>query len=247
MQWKAHPVISKSMAFYARRCDDLILTSARAAFPMDLQKVRVVGQGIDTDLFRIEERPPLGDLIAVARISPVKRVDQIVKAVVEANRNFGTRYTLDIFGPTLAGDERYEEDIRTLIQSSGAEDSVSLHGPVNQDTLPALLNGYRACLNFSTGALDKTSVEAMACGLPVISTNEAITEVMPAELHSTLIVDQHSTDDQARAIHELLGAQDGEIAQLGQRLRSMVVSDHSIERLFDRIVDEIETMLGDRR
>jgi len=246
VHWKAHPIITRSMSFYARWCDDLILTSARAAFPMDLAKIRVVGQGIDTERFRLEERPLLGDLIAVGRIAPTKRVDQMVRAVVIANRSYGTGYKLNIYGPTLAHDEGYAASLEDLIDRLGARDWVTLHGAVQQERLPALLNGHRACLNFTIGALDKTAVEAMACGLPVVSTNDAVTEVIPTDLHPTLIPDKHSTEDQARIIHELLRKPEAEIARLGQRLRALVVSDHSIERLFDRILDEVEPLLENR-
>jgi glycosyltransferase involved in cell wall biosynthesis len=234
------------MAFYARWCDDLILTSASAAFPMDLAKVRVVGQGIDTERFKIEEQPLLGDLVAVGRISPTKRVDEMVRAVAHANRSYGTAYRLNLFGPTLAADRAYAATVEELIDELDAGDLIALNGPVSQDRLPALLNGHRACLNFSTGAVDKTAVEAMACGLPVISTNDAVAEVLPADLHPLLVPDKQSTDQQAARIHELLGQPEEEIGELGGRLRELVVTEHSIDRLFDRVLEEIGTLAEDR-
>jgi glycosyltransferase involved in cell wall biosynthesis len=247
VQWKAHSVISRTMSFYARWCDDLILTSARAAFPMDLSKVRVVGQGIDTARFRIEAQPLLGDLIAVGRITPAKRVEEMVRAVVHANRSYGTAYRFNLYGPTLLEQESYAGGIANLIEELGAGDWVALHGPVHQEQLPDLLNGHRAALNFTTGAVDKTAVEAMACGLPVVTTNDAVTEVLPADLHPLLVCDKVSTEAQARTIHALLGRPKAENARLGQRLRELVITDHSIERLFDRIVEEIEELLEGRR
>jgi glycosyltransferase involved in cell wall biosynthesis len=246
VHWKAHAFISRSMAFYARWCDDLILTSARAAFPMDLSKVRVIGQGVDTDRFQPEERPLLGDLIAVGRITPIKGIAEMVKAVAHANRSYGAGYTFNIYGPTLPGDESYAANVGDLIDRLGASDRVVLHGPVNQDQLPGLLNAHRASLNFSRGAIDKTSVEAMACGLPVVSNNDAIIEVMPPDLAPILVCDKQSTEAQARSIHELLQRPEDELAELGQRLRALAVADHSIERLFDRILEEVEALLGDR-
>jgi glycosyltransferase involved in cell wall biosynthesis len=247
IQWKAHPIITPAMARHARWCDDLIFTSARAAFPMDLDKVRVVGQGVDTNRFRIEERSSLGDLIAVGRIAPIKGVHQMIEAVACANRTYGTQHKLNVYGPTMAADAAYEAEAEALIERLGASDSVALHGPVGQDRLPDLLNAHQASLNFSAGAIDKTAVEAMACGLPVVSTNEAIIEVLPPDLQAILVPDRQSTDDQARVIHELLDRPDAEIEQLGERVRALAVADHSIDRLFDRILDEVETLLWARR
>jgi glycosyltransferase involved in cell wall biosynthesis len=246
VQWKAHPVISRKMAFYARRCDDLILTSARAAFPMDLAKVHVIGQGVDTERFQIAPVERLGDLIAVGRITPTKHVEEMIRAVVHANHTNQTTYRFNIYGPTLPGQEAYEGRMLSLIDELGASDWVALKGPVRQEELPALLNAHRASLNFTYGAIDKTAVEAMACGLPVITNNDAITEIIPLDLQGTLVTDKDDVEAQAAAIHVLLSRPDAEIAQLGQRLRALVVSDHSTERLFDRIVAEIEALPGVR-
>jgi glycosyltransferase involved in cell wall biosynthesis len=247
VQWKAHPVISRKMKFYARWCDDLILTSARAAFPMDLAKVRVVGQGVDTEVFRIEKRPPLGDLIAIGRIAPIKGVEELVKSVAHANRAFGTAHRLNVYGPTLPEQEAYAEQVAQLIDELGADEWVKLNGPVHQERLPQLLNAHRASINLTTGALDKTAVEAMACGLPLISSNDAVAEIMPADLHPLLIVDKRDTERQAEAIHELLRKPQPELEEIGTRLRALAVSDHSTERLFDRILEEIDALLEVRR
>ena len=74
-----------------------------------------------------------------------------------------------------------------------------------------------------------------------------VTEVIPPDPHSILVPHKHSTEDQAGMIHELLRRPEAEIARLGQRLRALVVSDHSIERLFDRVLEEVEGLLRDRR
>jgi glycosyltransferase involved in cell wall biosynthesis len=244
VQWKAHGVISRAMAFYARSCDDLIFTATRASFPMALSKVRVVGHGIDTQAFRTDAGAPLmGDLIAACRIAPSKRVEQMVRAVVRANSTYGTSYRLNLYGPTLPSDEGYAAGIEALIDRLGVRDRVTLHGAVAHERLPSLFNGHRACLNFSRGSLDKSAVEAMACGLPLISTNESVAEIVPLRLAPLLLTDGQSTDAQAAAIHELLRRPDAELARVGEDLRAVVVAEHSIDRLFDRILDDVRTLI----
>lgn len=246
VQWKAHAVVTRAMALYARWCNDLVFTAARASFPMDLPNVRVLGHGIDTGLFRVDPQPRLGDLITTGRIAPVKRLDQMIGAVVHANRAHGAEYRLNIFGPTLDGDAEYAAKIERLIDSSGARDWVTLHGPVPQERLPALLGGHRALLNFATGAIDKSVLEAMACGLPVISTNDSAAEILPADLRPMLVPDASSTELQAGTIHDLLSRPDPELARLGQELRAVVEREHSVDRLFDRILREIQALPGVR-
>jgi glycosyltransferase involved in cell wall biosynthesis len=242
VQWKAHSVITRTMAFYARRCDDLIFTATRASFPMSMSKVRVVGHGIDTQAFRTEPRARVEDLIAVGRIAPTKRIEQMVRAVAHGNRTYGTEYRLALYGPTLPGDEPYAAGIEALIDRLDARSWVTLQGPVLHERLPELFNGHRACLNFTHGAIDKSALEAMACGLPVISTNDAVAETMPSGLRPLLVTDKQRTEGQARTIHELLARPDSELARVGDRLRAIVVADHSVDRLFDRILEDVRTL-----
>jgi glycosyltransferase involved in cell wall biosynthesis len=243
VQWKAHPAISRSMAFYARWCDDLVFTSTASAFPADLPKVRVVGQGIDTDVFRIEERPREGELVTACRISPRKRIEEMVEAVVRANRRFGSGYRFDVYGPTLPGDETYAQRLEALIDRRDARSWIRLRGPVSHDELPRVLNGYRAFVNFAETALDRSVVEAMACGLPVVSTNDSVVDIMPPELHDDLIADKRDVERQAETIHALLARPEPELAELGRRVRAEAVDEHGIERLFDRIIDETRSLL----
>jgi glycosyltransferase involved in cell wall biosynthesis len=246
VQWKAHSVITRAMTFYARRCDDLIFTATRASFPMGVSKVRIVGHGIDTQAFRSEAVAPLGDLIAAGRIAPIKRVAQIVRAVAHANRTYGTAYRLNIYGPTLPGDAAYAAGIEALIDRLDARDWVTLHGPVRHEHLPRLFSGHRVCISFGRGAVDKSALEAMACGLPVISTNDSVAEIIPFDLAPLLITERESTEAQAGTIHELLRQPDAEIVRLGERMRAVVVADHSVDRLFDRILEDVRTLLWDR-
>jgi len=246
VQWKAHPVVTRAMSFYARRCDDLVLTSTRAAFPMQLPKVRVVGQGIDTDMFRPHERQREADLIAVGRITPIKRVEEMIRAVALANERHGAEYWLSICGPVLPADEGYAASIQALIDELGAPPWVRLESPIPQERLPPMLSAHRASINFCMGALDRSVVEAMACALPVISTNRSVSEILPADLRPVLIADERDLEMQASTIHDVLRRTDQDLAALGVRLRDLVVREQSVDRLVDRILDEIESELRSR-
>ena len=246
VQWKAHPAISRAMAFYARWCDDLIFTPAKASFPLDLSKVRAVGHGVDTELFQPREVPSIGDLIAVCRITPRKHVAKMIAAVASANRTFGATFRLDVYGPTLEGQESHAAELQVLLDRLQARDFVTLHEPVTHDRMPDLLNGHRAFLNFSETAVDKAVIEAMACGLPVISTNSSVNEIMPDDLRPDLITDGASDEAQARTIHSLLVRPDAEIAEIGRRMRRLAVNEHSVDRLFERILRDTRELLSAR-
>ncbi len=243
VQWKTHPVLTRAMRFYTRWCNDLVFTAARASFPIDTPKRRVVGHGIDTELFRIEAQPQRGDLVTTGRIAGSKRIDQMARAVAHANRSFGSGYRLNVYGAPAAGKEAYANELEALIGELEASEWVALQGAVAQEELPALLNAHRAFLNFSNTGIDKAVLEAMACGLPVLTTNDSTTELLPSELRPALVAEKDDPEAQAAKVHALLQRPDSELTQLGRQLRAFVENEHGVDALFDRILEEVEELL----
>jgi len=238
-QWKAMPHISARMRFYARYCDDLVFTATPGSFPLAGDSVRVVGHGIDTELFAAPHPgapAPGRDLVTVTRIAPVKRLEEMIRAVAEVRRRFGRAPGLDIVG---ACDARSQDHRRHLLQVIDALDlgaSVRLVGAVEQARLPALLADYRATLNFAETAFDKAAGEAMASGLPVLTTNPRVAEVVPAELHPELVLAAGDPVAQAEAIHQALSWGEATRTSIGERLRQAVVDHHSLDALFAKIL-----------
>jgi glycosyltransferase involved in cell wall biosynthesis len=239
--WKTHPYVSPMMRFSARFCDTKVFTATRNSFPLPLPNVRVVGHGIDTAVFHIKPLPKTGDLVTVGRIAPSKQLDVMLKALAQCNHRYGTSYRLDIYGPTLKMNDEYGEYLRALVEQLDLSSSVSFRGAVPQYQLPEILNHYRLFLSFSKTALDKSVVEAMACGLPLISTNPCVEEILPEHLRPLLLVPVADMDNQAQRIHRLLSSDDRQLSEISQALRNVVIRDHSVTSLIDKILVEMET------
>jgi len=240
--WKAHPHISGWTRLSAR-ASTRVFTSTPAAFPLALPHLIVVGQGVDVKTFTPRPQTVLADLVTVGRIAPVKRLEQMIRAVAHHNARFGSRTRLNIYGPTFAEDGAYARRLEQVTEAAGLSDLVTFKGPVMQDDLPPLLGGYRLFLNFSKTALDRTVVEAMACGLPVLSTNQAVAQMLPPRLRDALVVPEDDLDAQAEGIHRLLSLDAEARADLSAAVRALIVKEHNLEILIGRIVQE----MGSRR
>lgn len=238
-QWKAMPHVSARMRFYARWCDDLIFTATPGSFPMQLDKVRVIGHGIDTDLFRPGSLERTRDLIVVTRIAPIKGLHQVVRALAECRRRFGVAPTLDIVGPCDSKSESYRRSLIQLVADLGLQGSIGLLGSIDQHKLPELIGRYRATVNFSETAFDKAAGEAMASGLPIVTSNPRVAEILPPELHPLLVVPADNVAAQAAAIHDVLEWDEAERARVGTRLRGVIVNEHGLDALFDKVLAEI--------
>ncbi|MGQ0743938.1 MAG: glycosyltransferase family 4 protein [Acidimicrobiales bacterium] len=245
-QWKAQPHVSARMAAYARWCDDLIFTATPGSFPESAKPggVRVVGHGIDTGHFRPPVAPviPERDLVALGRVAPIKRLGVVLDAMA-ACATLGFKPTLDIVGPSPVGDP-VAAGLLSRARELGCESQVRFMPAVAHESVPALLSRYRAMVNFSDTAFDKAAGEAMACGLAVVTTNPCTVEMLPSILVSRLAADHDDPADQARIITEVLGWDATTRAQVGEQLRQVIVANHSLDSLFDKILDQIAVDRG---
>jgi glycosyltransferase involved in cell wall biosynthesis len=244
--WKAHPHVSARMRFYARFCDDLVFTSTPGSLPLALDKVKVVGQGIDTDVFRPASGRPDRDLVVLGRVSPIKRIEQVVAALAEVRRLTGRAPSVDIVGPVPKQARPYRLELDRAIEEAELTGAVRFIGTVPHDEIPALLGRYRASVNLAETAFDKSAGEAMACGVPVVTSNARVAEVMPADLRSRLTVSGDDATAQAARITEVLAWDDAVRADVSRHLRDTIVRDHSMHTQVGRILDLIDEHL-DRR
>ncbi len=147
-----------------------ILTAAEGSCNLQSKKVRVTGHGIDTDHFR----PIAGvskdiDLITVGRITESKNLKTLVNILAKVRKVHDV--SLTIVGTAVTETERaHEASLRGHIDSLGLTPHVHFTGRVSQSELPRVLNQAKVFVTAAqNGSLDKAMLEAMACGLPVVS------------------------------------------------------------------------------
>jgi glycosyltransferase involved in cell wall biosynthesis len=240
-QWKTHSHVSRRMAFYARWCDDLVFTATPSSFPLALPNVRVVGHGIDMHLFRPlpADGPATADLIAVGRLTPVKRLDRVVSALAACRDSSGRVWSLDLCGPQLEGDRQYRATLDDLVARLELSGSVRFLGPASHDEMSALLGRYHAAVNFSDTGFDKAIAEAMACGKPVLSTNACFAELLPDDLRELLVLDHDDVTAQARGITRVLELDELERRNVGEHLRAIIAEHHGLAQFWGKILSEI--------
>jgi L-malate glycosyltransferase len=240
-QWQAHPYVNLVTGFNVRFCTTAVFTSTANALPIDSPKVRVIGQGVDTARFHAE---PIGkdrQLVTVGRVSPVKRLDRMIRVLALLNRDYGRSFTLDIYGPTAQRDRDHLRALEMLVAELGVSDYIFFRGAVPHAQLPRILNRYQLFLNYSETALDRAVVEAMACGLTVLFTNPCVAEILPTELKSSLMIPRDDITAQAERIQQFLSMHEDERTSIGSLLRDIVLRDHSVDAILDKIVQEMES------
>ena len=179
--WYAHGSVTRRL-HRAHAHASCVITSTPEGFRIPSPKVRVIGQGVDTDLFvPAANRPDTATIVAVGRVSRRKRVDLMLESLAWLKTHAPQLpFTLRIIGPTLTrDDERYAEELEQMASASGLRGAVTFEGPLPVDRLPQIYASSFLHLNLSeTGSMDKAILESLASGLPTLTSNEAAFAVL---------------------------------------------------------------------
>jgi glycosyltransferase involved in cell wall biosynthesis len=223
----------------AERLVDHVVTSSLEGFRLESTKCVPLGHGIDTDAFcpSTPGRAPAGPftVLAAGRIAPIKGLDTVVEGVALARSQRGVDLRLRLVGEPATADADFAQGLRRRIEALGLVDAVELPGAVRHDRMVEEYRAADVLVNLSpTGGQDKVVLEAMACGLPVVTSNDAFRE--PLGVSGSLVVPEQDASALAARLWWLVGLSTEERGALGAQLRSEVVRHHGLSQLVDRLL-----------
>lgn len=237
MLWYTHKDVSWRLRA-AVVLADVIVTASKESFRLETPKVRIMGHGIDTELFKPGiPNPGVGvRILTVGRISSTKRLLEMLEVLDELERH-GENFHFTIVGkPMTASEFAYGKELEQAIAKRPYASKVHMQGSVEHTKLPALLSQADIFLNFSTtGSMDKAVLEAMAVGVPVITSNEAFRKLL--DPHG-LWVFSSEPRVVCNTIEQFMKRADR--AQVSQLLRKEVQEHHALSRLIPAIIRELD-------
>jgi colanic acid/amylovoran biosynthesis glycosyltransferase len=222
-----------------------------AAFGCDAQKVLIHRMGVDCRIFPFRSRHPdpgrPARIVTVARLVEKKGIEDGIRAIVRLARSgLNVEYLVAGSGPLLGRLERTVEDL-------GAHAFVKLLGARRQPEVRELVGGADVFLAPSrtdpSGDVEGIPVsimEAMACGLPVVSTyHSGIPELVENGV-SGFLVKEGDVGGLEERIRRLLENPRARLA-MGSKGREIAERDFNIDRLNDRLVEIYTELLARRR
>ena len=234
--WYAHKSVTKRLV-RAVELIDRVFTVSTDSFRVSTPKLCALGHGVDTELFRPENHLESTHMriVTTGRIAGSKHLIEML-GVLDVLHARGEKFSFTIVGDAKSPEEeRYAAQLKTEIAKRPYADRIELLGAVSHHELPALLHTHDVFFNFSgTGNMDKAGLEALAVGLPLLTTNEAFE---PLVGRWGLYVHNKDPEAIADALLRFLSRSD-QPAVLAT-LRNKVVEEHSLSRLIPRILKEL--------
>lgn len=242
--WYAHGYVPPTL-YVAEKLAHVVFASTKSGFRIATPKLRVIGQGIDTEAFPFIERDHPQEpfrILVVGRISPVKDYETLIRATARLVRGGRNVETIIAGGAGLPEQETYLAKLKALAAELAIPEKIRFVGPVPNARIIEYLREADCFANTSnTGSLDKAMAEAMATGLPTVSSNIAMREVF-GSLSECLMFgagDDKGLAGQLSAIMEMSAKERNE---LGTRLREIVVREHNLRSFVGKILNGIESI-----
>jgi glycosyltransferase involved in cell wall biosynthesis len=200
------------------------------------KNVIIVGNGVDESTFSPAKEPKTEDYILyVGRLSYRKGLIDLL----DAAKIISKKYTIKFF---LIGKGELKNKLEKIIKKENLENNVYLLGHVEQKEL---INFYRNATlfvmpsNYESGPL--VLLEAMSCGVPVISTAVGIAPEVIDDSNGILI-ETRSPEKLASAISLLLGNK--ELREFkGKNARRTIEDTYTWDRVTDRVEQIYKTVV----
>jgi glycosyltransferase involved in cell wall biosynthesis len=238
--WYAHGTVTDELR-RAHQHVTRVITSTPEGFRIASDKVKVIGQGIDTTLFTVQEQAhnPTS-IITVGRVSSRKRIDlmvDVISALRELEPELPSEFVV-IGGPLTDDDRVYVQQTMDKAARLHLDECIRWVGFLPVNDIPDYYRTAFLHLNLSlTGSMDKTVMEALAAGCPVLTSNEAFRTLL--KHHSDFLVQDENPKAIAQQILRIY-RQYSDIDRCA--LRHLVVGKHDRATYVKRITDELREL-----
>lgn len=205
--------------------------------PTAAPRIQVLHHGIDLRRFVAGSGIGSGRIVSVGRLVPKKGFADLI-AALELLKRDGIGFEAGIFGGGPLHDE-----LLARTQAAGLRDRVRFHGARTQD---AIIGAYQRAGLFvlapvitesgDRDGIPNVLVEAMACGLPVISTRVSGIPELITDGVDGILVEPHDPGALAHGMARML-ADRSLAARLGLAARRKVEQRFDIRTATDRLIE----------
>ncbi|MCG2694872.1 glycosyltransferase family 4 protein [Candidatus Parcubacteria bacterium] len=233
--WYTHKNVDLKLKI-AEKLVNIIFTASKESFRLESKKLRIVGHGIDIDKF-IPDRNYLKkdnffEIVTIGRISTTKNQFLMIEAINLLIEQDIKNFIFNIVGaPITDVDKKYYEELKEYIEENKLENFVKFIGSVSHAEILPYYQKSDIFVNLSdTGSIDKVVLEAMSCGVYVLTSNDAFKSILPNEF-----LLEKNLEILASKIKNFIKQGREEKSMIIKKLRDIVVENNSLPELIKKI------------
>jgi len=221
----------------------LVFTASEKSLNIKNRKVRIMGHGIDTDLFKGGQEKQKGDVVNilhVGRITAIKNLEVLLEAAAILKEKWNRIFKITLIGsPATPVDLEYKKRLENVIKKNSLETFVSFVGSVGNNKIPDHYREADITVNLApTGGIDKAVLESWSTGTPCFVSNEAFREYFGNDAN-IFIFKQGDEKDLAEKIVKFLSLPDKK--EIKKRVSDIVRQKSDVVSLIKEISSIIKT------
>ncbi len=218
--WRNHK-IGNLITTTAVYLSNQVFCTSTQSYTARFEKTLLMPVGIDTNFFKPDKSISVvpRSILALGRISPVKRLEILIEALLELQRQ-NIKFSCSIVGsPISKQDIDYQVSLITLAGPLIKAGSLTFQLAVSPSDTPNIYRKHEIYVNVTpAGSMDKTIFEAMACGSLVLVRNEEVVTNLANQLIVFLNNSKEEKEDEQQAN------------------RGLVEKNHSLTSLISQLV-----------
>lgn len=236
--WYNHPLGNLTAKIGVLFSNRVFCTSVYS-FASRYSKTVLMPVGVDTSLFKplpdVKKEP--NRILCLGRISPIKKLEHLVAAAKILDSESVDFELLIVGDPVSDRDKEYKINLEKAASVLLNKGKVIFERSIPNYETPVLYNSSGVFVNLTpTGSLDKTTFEALACGTLILVSNKVFREFFPEYLRELCLFEEGNVEDCASKVQRLFALNGADKKLLGQELRNMVVTRHSLDALVLKLV-----------
>ncbi len=237
--WRNHPkggLLTRVAVWFSEK----VFCTSPQSFTARFNKTKIMPVGIDVSLFYQDNQVPVipNSVLSIGRISPIKKIDKVIEAVLDLHQG-GTKFVLDVIGdPVNQEDYKYQEILVEKSKELTEDGSINFISAISQKGAALMFKSHNIFINLTpSGSMDKTILEAVACGCLPIVANKFFADIFLPKM----IVGEN-IDSLPDKIKFWLEADRVYIREVLEKLQKYVLENHSLNALMKELIKEISNV-----